>query len=518
MRNPMLLLLRAVGLILFVLLVAAPVHAAVFRVNSTDDAPDVSPGDGTCATVDEVCTLRAAVMEANALVALDAHPPNMILVRAGVYTLTIAGKGEDGGATGDLDVNGGALTIMAIGSGDVILDANGLDRAFHLGPVTPTDFSLEGFTIRNGNAVSAPPNSSATGPDVGGAIRVERNSGLRVRNATFSNNHAGARGGAIGMPTTAGTAAGADPNIITELIRVTLENNSAGVEAGGFFSNRVAILRRVNVLNNRVTGGVLPLAMQGTERGGGIANSGDITLTDVVIDGNTMGSGNGGGISNRGDPVAVIFGTIRLTNVTVSNNQAEAGGGIGNGNGATAFLTNVTVSGNRAIDQPGGIPPTMVFAGGFGNLGTATLTNVTLSGNSAPLAGGLLTLGPPFGAPTASTTLRNTILAHGAPGGNCVLPPVPIPIARAPISGGDNISSDLSCALAGPGDLNGIDPMLLPLADNGGFTPTHALLPGSVAIDGVFNNVCPPPATDQRGVSRPQGARCDIGAFERDDQ
>ena len=516
MRKPMLLLLSAVGLVPLVLH-AAPAHAAVFMVDSTNDAPDIGPGDGTCATVDGVCTLRAAVMEANALVALGAKPPNRILVGAGIYTLTIAGRGEDGAATGDLDVNGGALTIMGIGSGEVILDANGLDRAFHLGPVTPTDFSLEGFMIRNGNAVSTPPNPSATGPDVGGAIRVEKNSGLQVRNATFSNNHAGARGGAIGMPTTAGTSAGADPNIITDLFGVTLEHNSAGVEAGGFFSNRGAILRRVNVLNNRVTGGVLPLAQQGTERGGGIANSGDITLTDVVIDGNTMGSGNGGGISNRGDPVALIFGTIRLSNVTVSNNQAEAGGGIANGNGATAFLTNVTISGNRATDQPGiGLPPAQVFAGGFGNLGTATLTNVTLSGNSAPLGGGILTLGPPFGAPTASTTLRNSIVARGPVGGNCVLPPIPIPIARAPSSGGDNISSDLTCALAGPGDLNGIDPMLGPLDDNGGFTPTHALLPGSLAIDGVFNNVCPPPATDQRGVPRPQGPRCDIGAFERD--
>jgi hypothetical protein len=55
--------------------------------------------------------------------------------------------------------------------------------------------------------------------------------------------------------------------------------------------------------------------------------------------------------------------------------------------------------------------------------------------------------------------------------------------------------------------------MLAALADNGGPTQTHALLPGSPAIDAASDD-CPPPATDQRGVSRPQGAKCDIGAFE----
>ena len=137
---------------------------------------------------------------------------------------------------------------------------------------------------------------------------------------------------------------------------------------------------------------------------------------------------------------------------------------------------------------------------------------MTLSGNSAPAGGGVVTLGSPAGASNASTTLRNTILKHGAVGGNCLLPPPPF--LRPPTSGGDNISSDNSCNLTGPGDRNGIDPVLGPLSSNGGFTPTHALLSGSPAIDAVLNNPCPPPATDQRGRSRPRGARCDIGAYE----
>jgi hypothetical protein len=239
-------------------------------------------------------------------------------------------------------------------------------------------------------------------------------------------------------------------------------------------------------------------------------------MTDVIISGNTiaggnpMRPGNGAGIANRGDPNAMpfpIFGRIRLSRVTVSNNSVPGGlgGGVASGFGTTAILTNVTISGNQSNS-----------GGGLVNGGGASLTNVTLSGNSAPAGGGVVTVRPPHpqGAPGSATTLRNTILNRGALGKNCFVPGPPF---WPPASAGDNISSDNSCNLTGPGDRNGTDPLLAPLADNGGFTPTHALLPGSPAIDAVLSNPCPPPATDQRGVRRPQGARCDIGAYERED-
>jgi hypothetical protein len=78
---------------------------------------------------------------------------------------------------------------------------------------------------------------------------------------------------------------------------------------------------------------------------------------------------------------------------------------------------------------------------------------------------------------------------------------------------GHNLTDDDSCGLTAPSDLVVADAMLGPLADNGGPTETHALLAGSPAIDAGSPD-CPPPATDQRGVLRPQGAACDIGAFE----
>jgi hypothetical protein len=80
------------------------------------------------------------------------------------------------------------------------------------------------------------------------------------------------------------------------------------------------------------------------------------------------------------------------------------------------------------------------------------------------------------------------------------------------IDGGHNICSDGSAQFTSPTSRNNVDPRLAPLADNGGPTPTVALLPGSPAIDAGDDSVCPP--TDQRGVSRPQGLACDIGAFE----
>jgi hypothetical protein len=81
-------------------------------------------------------------------------------------------------------------------------------------------------------------------------------------------------------------------------------------------------------------------------------------------------------------------------------------------------------------------------------------------------------------------------------------------------SGGYNLDSGDSCQFNRPGDLSNTDPRLGPLQDNGGPTQTEALMPGSSAIDAVGNEACPPPTTDQRGVTRPQGPRCDVGAFE----
>jgi hypothetical protein len=108
--------------------------------------------------------------------------------------------------------------------------------------------------------------------------------------------------------------------------------------------------------------------------------------------------------------------------------------------------------------------------------------------------------------PSALTTLLNTIVAVNTPSdceGNIT-------------SNGYNMDSDNSCGFTATGDKPGVtNPGLGPLALNHpGTTETHALLDGSPAIDAVLNG-CPPPSTDQRGVTRPQGSACDMGAYEK---
>jgi hypothetical protein len=102
----------------------------------------------------------------------------------------------------------------------------------------------------------------------------------------------------------------------------------------------------------------------------------------------------------------------------------------------------------------------------------------------------------------ATVHVLNTILAENT-GGNC---------GGAIASFGNNLDDASSCAFAEPGDLSGLPANLGPLADNGGGTFTHALLPGSPALEAGNDLSCRP--TDQRGITRPQGLHCDMGAFE----
>jgi CSLREA domain-containing protein len=181
------------GAALLVLLVAAlmvlwasPAWAASFTVNSTADEVDANPGDGTCAAASGACTLRAAVMETNALEGADT-----VAVPAGTYTLTIPVVTEfvDGNdAVGDLDIKDD-LTINGAGARTTVVDGGGLDRVFDVpGRVDfSTDFpellpsdavvGISGVTITGGNA----------GPENGGGIR-NTGPGLTLTESTVSGN------------------------------------------------------------------------------------------------------------------------------------------------------------------------------------------------------------------------------------------------------------------------------------------------------------------------------------------
>ena len=222
-----------------------------------------------------------------------------------------------------------------------------------------------------------------------------------------------------------------------------------------------------------------------------IGTGADVTIDRLTImNGNqNVSGGEGGGIDNN-------HATLTITNSTLSNNSATAGGGInsdGEASGsATLTITNSTLSGNSAT---GG--------GGIYNFhATLTITNSTLSGNSATTGGGILNSG--FDG-SATLSIGGTVLNAGGSGANI------FNNSGTVTSLGYNLSSDDGGGfLTGPGDQINTNPMLGLLQNNGGPTFTHALLVGSPAIDAGR------PEFDQRGpeFNRVVNGRIDIGAFE----
>jgi hypothetical protein len=224
-------------------------------------------------------------------------------------------------------------------------------------------------------------------------------------------------------------------------------------------------------------------SVRGNPASGIRMNGGTLMMDQTEVVGNHS-AGDGGGIAGYN------FSGI-LQNSTVSgNNAAATGGGLYLWGLATGKidLVNMTISGNTAAVSGGGMEV------GNGNFG---INNITIAENSAGDGGGVHVQNPSL------VTLRNNILADNT-GGNCGGLPV--------TSLGYNLDTDSSCLMGSPGDLAGMGANLGPLADNGGTTFTHALLPGSPALEAGEDATCEP--ADQRGVIRPQGLHCDMGAYE----
>jgi hypothetical protein len=267
---------------------------------------------------------------------------------------------------------------------------------------------------------------------------------------------------------------------------LTIRNGHDDNIGGGIDNEAGATLTITNsVLSGNTAGSVGNPAVQG----GGIFNTGTLTIVSSTVGANTAGgiSGSGGGIENDG--------TLTILNSTFSGNTAIKGAGIHNGGPATAVtITNSTLSGNTAS----------AYGGACFNGGTMLVTNSTLSDNSAFIGGGILVFGP--------LQIGNTILNKGDSGatidsfGQVIV-----------TSLGYNLSSDDGSGhLTGSGDQINTDPFLGPLQNNGGPTFTHALLPGSPAIDMGDPSFAPPPLFDQRGsgFDRVVNGRIDVGAFE----
>jgi CSLREA domain-containing protein len=472
-------------LILALVFLPASPFATTFPVTKTADTDD-----GTC---DPDCSLREAIDAANTNPGADDVP-----VPAGTYLLIL----------GPLAVTDD-LSIAGAGQTNTIIDGNAMGRVFDIDSTSGV-VEISGVTIRNGN----------TG--VGGGILNYAD--LTLTNSTVSDN-TGTYGGGIR------NLYGGD----LTLINSTVSGNTAMVGSGGGISNLYG--GTLTLTNSTVSGN------SAYGRGGGISNyyGGDVTLTNSTVSGNTSADAGGGGIYH-----ANYDGNLTLTNSTVSGNSADAGGGIYSIGILT--LTNSTVSHNKADDGGGGILANRTLTltdstvshndaaysgyygsgGGIKSYGTLTLVNSTVSGNSAQWGGGIYAgynssltnstvsdntamymkggAGFVSGSKTAIPIFSNTIVAGNDPS-------TPTCFIGAVDSLGYNLTDDDSCGFTAPSDLVVVDAMLGPLQDNGGPTETHDLLPGSPAIDAGSVD-CPPPDTDQRGVARPRGAACDIGAVE----
>jgi CSLREA domain-containing protein len=490
MLKTLLVLPLVFGLILISPLPPRSVAAATFTVTKVDDT-----ADGAC---DSDCSLREAIIASNALPESDT-----IEVPTGTYNLTVAGRYEDAAANGDLDTTDD-VTIIGAGSDATIIDGAGLDRVLHV--VGPHTVSINGVTLRNGNTRADPFNGDPG--DRGGSIYNAKGT-LSLFNSVITNSLSETDGGGIASEGS------------LSLTATVVSNNDAGDISSGFgggiHTNGTALITNSEITSNSANdgGGVLvigavtisqsSLTANNSELiGGALDNFGTATLTDTTIDGNSALAG--GGIGNQESK-------LTLSNSTVNDNLADIGGGLANGGQAT--LTNVTISGNRATSDGGGVRYTGSTTSG------AHLLNVTISRNVADADGDGYGDGGGVSVTNGDLgdffSLKNTILA-----GNIDMAGEAPDCAGNPVSNGYNLVQNVTgCALGGDatGNITGLDPLLGPLSMNGGATATHAPHSGSPAIDAGSGD-CPPPATDQRGASRPQDgddsglAVCDIGAFE----
>jgi fibronectin-binding autotransporter adhesin len=484
------LVLPALSVILLVAGSASPMLAATEHVTSLAD--DGSPG-----------TLRAVMAAA-------APGDTIVFNVTGTITLT----------KGPLEIN---KAVVVSGPGKAKLFISGASTFTVLQVNAGVAAVLSGITIERGNATSAG----------GGGIN---NRGALALTQSAVTDNIDAQDGADGE--------GIYNSGILMLLNSTVSDNISSNDGAGIYNSGTLMLTGSTISNN---GGGLPGAS-----GGGIYNSGSGNVTVIsstVSDNGVHDGGEGGGIYNGG--------SLKVMDSNVSDNDTVPGSGAGIYNSGALEILNSTFSGNSAFeDSNGGAIANSGIAtvmkstfsdnstdGGFGgaivnNAGTLAVINSTLSGNSAndggrggaisnlggtvaisfsTLSGDSATEG---GAISNDATLRlkSTLLAGQSSGGNCFQAAM-----GSAFSDGYNLSDDSTCTfLTQIGDQNDSTTARLSpsgLQHNGGPTKTIALLPTSSAVNAIPVSACADTAgnrvtTDQRGVSRPQGPACDIGAYE----
>jgi predicted outer membrane repeat protein len=504
------LLPAIIALIATLYLSAQPVHAATIIVTNAHDA---GPG-----------SLRQAVIDASSGDTITFDPwfySEQITIRLTSGYVLIDKSLTIDGAYGSIVMptidDGANSSIFMILVGSVGLNQlkliNGHSFAgsgiVNYGTLTVTNSTLSGNnaslgggianyfgTVNVTNSTFLGNSAVTSGGDGGGGGIYNYFGTLNVTNSTFSGNSAANSGGGIyndtgGMlavtnSTFSGNIAARGAGDIYNAGMLTVTNSSFSgdiVGTNGWDRGGINNYGTLNVTNSTF------LSNSTYFYGGGINNYGTLTVTNSTFSGNSAAN-LGGGINNTG--------MLNVTNSTFSGNYASLGGAINNygggiHNSGTLTVTNSTFSGNNATDSGGGI---------YNNYyGTLNVTNSTFSGNSAANSGGGI-------YNSGMLNMTNNIIAESPQGGDCVN-------IGSTISSNNLIKDAVhSCGRTNgtKGNIIGLDPLLGSLANNGGSTLTFALLPSSPAINTGNNITCPD--ADQRGVKRPQGGICDIGAVE----
>jgi hypothetical protein len=348
-------------------------------------------------------------------------------------------------------------------SGDIGSPHDWSDNSFHIIRASGLDSTavLDGFTIFAGNA-------NGDGETALGGGMLNSDSSPTLTELIFDNNWAKTGGG---MHNTT-----SNPT----LTNVRFSNNKASYVGGGMY-NYASNLSLLNV--TFYTNSVTPAD---TSHGGGMYNyTSDATLTDVSFFSNTA-SGLGGGMLNYES-------SPNLVRVTFSaNTSGTGGGGMMNWNASSPSLTNVTFNANSSTGHGGAMynyADSMPF-----------LENVTFSGNTSGGDGGAM-----FNYGNGIPEIHNSIFwGNGSEISNNAS--AAAEIYDSIVQGGCPADS-AACA-----NIINANPILGVLQHNGGLTQTMALGLGSPAVDAGNNAYCA--ATDQRGVARPWGAKCDMGAYE----
>jgi parallel beta-helix repeat protein len=409
---------------------------------------------------------------------------------------------------------------------------------------TAQQTSLSDLTIRGGQAFTDT-NTDAVNLGAGGGIYVDTSGQLRLQNVVIEDNVALYGGGLFTSFFSQGSI---------DLDNVTLRANIAKINAFGFGGNggglgalqpNDAVIRNSQVYSNTADlGGGIDLDTSpagghwqienrefysntatfgagihnvgfllelrnsrlhdnhATSVGGGIANDYTLVISNTTLSANSAGV-QGGGLYNA-DEVTIVQSTL-------SGNSAQFGGGTYFASAFPMALTNSTLSGNTASRDGGGI-----YATG----GRIQLLNTTLDGNRVVVP--LQVFYPGMGGgiyitATAIVTAQNTLLADNTRRFH-IDAPVPddcyAPLTSLHSLGHNLIYTTTNCLISGTtfGNITNQAPLLGPLQNNGGSTPTQVPLAGSPAIDHGDNAACPP--SDQRGFHRPIGPQCDIGAVE----